>query len=126
MKAQRAVEIQAVLEGIPLPARRRELVEYAAHEDREAAALLARLLPDREFDRLDAVGEALTQPPRAPQAPQKLPVPESGKPPGGPEYLNPSPDSGRVRPSAPRTHPPKKVLQEQTKLQKKQQQRRES
>jgi Protein of unknown function (DUF2795) len=125
MDAQRVNEITVLLEGVALPAKRKELVEYAAHEDREVATLLAERLPDREFDRLDAVGEVLMQAPPPPEPPQKLSVPESGEPPGGDDYLNPSPESGEVRVSAPRTHPPQMVLEEQAKLQKKQQAKQE-
>ena len=58
MNFQRAAEIQVVLEGIALPATRDELVRYAAPQDAAAAAVLERL-PDRTYERLDDVGEAL-------------------------------------------------------------------
>jgi Protein of unknown function (DUF2795) len=121
MDAQRASEIQTLLEGVPLPAKRKQLVDYATHEDRAVASLLERLLPDREFSRLDEVGDELTRQPQPPGPPERLPQAESGRPPGGDDYTNPSPESGSVRVSAPRTHPPKVALEEQTKLQKKQQ-----
>ena len=124
MNAQRAAEIQVVLEGVPLPATRDELIRYARAESADAAELLEPL-PEGEYDRLDAVGEALTHAPRPPQPPGKPPRPESGKPPGGDDYLNPAPRRGAVRPSAPRTHPPQMVLEEQTQLQQKQQRRQE-
>jgi hypothetical protein len=124
VNAQRAAEIQVVLEGIPLPATRDELIRYAQAESTEAAQLLEPL-PEGEYDRLDAVGEALMHAPGKPQPPAKPPRPESGKPPGGDDYLNPAPEPGRVRPSAPRTHPPQMVLEEQTQLQQKQQQRQQ-
>jgi hypothetical protein len=90
MDFQRAAEIQIVLEGISLPATRDELVEYARREDRSAAQALERI-PDGEYDRLDAVGEALrrTAPQRREQT--QLPRPESGEPPGGGDYLEPHP-----------------------------------
>jgi hypothetical protein len=119
VNAQRSAELQVVLEGIPLPARRATLIEYAARQDSAAAAELE-LLPEGEYDRLDAVGEALLQPPRAPEPGRKPPRPESGKPPGGPDYLRADPQSGAVRPSAPRTHPPQKPMQEQSQLQQQQ------
>jgi hypothetical protein len=125
MHAQRSAELQVLLEGIPLPASRADLIEYARSQDASAAAVLE-ALPDAEYDRLDAVGEALLRPLRPPQlGTQRLPRPESGKPPGGDDYLNPAPRSGSVRPSAPRTHPPQMVLEEQTQLQQKQQQRQQ-
>jgi len=55
-----------------------------------------------------------------------LPRPESGKPPGGEDYVTPNPsDTGEVRPDAPRDHPPKKVLEQASKLQKEQQSKQE-
>jgi hypothetical protein len=122
--AQRSAELQVLLEGVPLPATRDELLAYARSQDRGAAALLERL-PDDEYDRLDAVGEALVDRPQAPQAPPLPPRPESGKPPGGSAYLDAGEDSGGVRPSAPRTHPPSQTIEEQSALQKKQQQAQE-
>jgi hypothetical protein len=125
MNAQRSAELQALLEGIPLPASRSDLLDYARSQDASAAAVLE-ALPDGDYDRLDAVGEALLRPPRPPRpGSQRPPRPESGKPPGGDDYLNPSPESGAVRPSAPRTHPPQMVLEEQTQLQQKQKKRQE-
>ncbi len=125
MDAQRSAELQVVLEGIPLPARRAMLIEYAASQDPTAAADLE-ALPEGEYDRLDAVGEALRQPPRAPGPARKPPRPESGEPPGGADYLRARPESGAVRPSAPRTHPPQEVLEEQSELQQAQQARKQS
>ena len=86
MNFQRAAEIQVVLEGIALPATRDELVRYAAQQDAAAAAELERL-PDRQFERLDDVGELLapTAPVRTASVP--LPRPESEGPPGGADYI---------------------------------------
>jgi Protein of unknown function (DUF2795) len=56
--ARRAAELQVVLEGVALPASKRQLLEYARREDEHAARDLA-ALPDREYDSLDDVGEAL-------------------------------------------------------------------
>jgi uncharacterized protein DUF2795 len=122
VNSQRAAEIQAVLEGIPLPAKRSELVEYARAQD-DGIARELESLPDDEFDRLDAVGELLTLVPAAPQPGVRLPVAESGKPPGGPDYLTPGPsDTGLVRHSAPRQNPPQQALEQATKLRTKQKQ----
>jgi hypothetical protein len=119
---QRATEIQAVLEGIPLPATRSQLVEYARTQDGGIARELEGL-PDEEFDRLDAVGERLTLAPTTQQPGERLPLPESGKPPGGPDYLTPGPsDTGLVRHSAPRQNAPQKALEQATKLRKSQKQ----
>jgi hypothetical protein len=116
---QRSAEIQAVLEGIDLPATRDELVRYAAREDRDAAAALERI-EDRSYDRIDAVGEELTPTAVASRGSSRLPKPESGKPPGGADYLRPFPASGGVRPSAPRDNPPSKTIEQQSKTQKRQ------
>jgi uncharacterized protein DUF2795 len=125
MNFQRAAEIQVVLEGIALPATRDELVRYAAQHDPAAAAVLERL-PDREFERLDDVGEELapTEPLRASSRP--LPKPESGEPPGGEDYVVAHPDdTGRVRADAPPDHPPQEVVKKATETQKKQAERQQ-
>jgi len=120
MDFQQVAEIQVVLEGVPLPASRRELIEYARREDARVAEALERI-PDGDYDRLDAVGEALMRAaPRRRDEP-KLPRPESGKPPGGSDYLNPRPESGAVRPSAPASNPLQRALEQQTQTQKRQQ-----
>jgi hypothetical protein len=121
MDTQRAAEVQAVLEGVPLPATRQALLEYARANDPSVARDLEGL-PDEEFDRLDAVGELLTRGAAAPKPPEHgLPRPESGKPPGGDDYLQPFPtDTGKVRHDAPRTNPPMKAIEQASKLQKEQ------
>src|SRR5436305_8745259 len=121
MDAQRATEIQAVLEGIPLPATRTDLLGYARENDPGILRDLEQL-PEQEYDRLDAVGELLTMQPSAPKPPEHaLPRPESGKPPGGDDYLTPFPDdTGRVHHDAPRTNPPQKAIEEASKKQKQQ------
>jgi hypothetical protein len=121
VNAQRAARIQAVLEGLPLPATRSQLLEYARHEDPEIVRDLEGL-PDEEFDRLDAVGQLLTLVPTAPQPENSVPRPESGKPPGGDDYLEPFPaDTGRVRHDAPRQNPPQKAIEQASQTQKRQQ-----
>lgn len=77
--------LEALLEGAPLPATRKDLVRYAKRQDPGAAARLAEL-PDRRFSSLDEVGEALApvQPAWAPR--HTKPVVESDLPPGGPLY----------------------------------------
>jgi hypothetical protein len=121
MDAQRATEIQTVLEGVTLPATRKDLLAYAREND---AGIIRDLeqLPDGEYDRLDAVGELLTMQPSAPKPPEHgLPRPESGKPPGGDDYLTPFPsDTGFVDHDAPRTNPPQKAIEEASKTQKRQ------
>jgi hypothetical protein len=58
VNAQRAAEIQVVLEGVRLPATRRELIAYARRWDPAAASELG-AIGDRAYDRIDEVGEAL-------------------------------------------------------------------
>ena len=89
MNLQRSAEIQVVLEGVKLPATRDELVRYAARWDNAAARELASI-PDREYDRIDGVAAALTAVEPVRPEPERLPRPESGKPPGGDAYLDPS------------------------------------
>jgi hypothetical protein len=126
MDAQRANEIQALLEGVALPATRASLVEYAAAEDEAAAEELRRCLPDQEFDRIDAVGDVLLAHVGAPHAPGKLPKPESGEPPGGDAYVDANAEPGAVRPSAPWTTPAADVVDQQSQTVKKQQSKSES
>ena len=120
-----AAEVQVVLEGVALPAQKRELIDYASTQDENAARQLEQL-PDREYRSLDEVGEALAPvQPSWPQPDVHRPREESGKPPGGDAYLDPHPEPGAVRPSAPAANPFQQVLQQQTKTQKEQQQRQE-
>ena len=94
----RVAELQVMLEGVALPASRRELIDYAQRQDAraEAIGLLSRL-PDREYRTLDEVGEELA--PVQPRLEREQPPPheESDKPPGGDAYLDPSPEPGSMR-----------------------------
>ena len=121
MDAQRAAEIQAVLEGVPLPATRAKLLAYAREQDPGVLRDLEEL-PEQEYDRIDAVGELLTMQASAPKPPEHGPPrPESGKPPGGDDYLTPHPtDTGKVHHDAPRDNPPQKAIEKASKMQKKQ------
>ena len=112
-----AAELQVLLEGVPLPAHKRELVEYAHSQDGEAARYLESL-PDREYRSLDEVGEALApvQPPRL-QPDAAVPREESDAPPGGENYVEPHPEPGTVRHDAPAGNPPQKTLEQQSKTQ---------
>ena len=85
---QVAAAVQSLLEGVPLPATRSELIEYARRQPGgEAFARELERIPEREYRALDEVGEAL-----APVQPQwrreqpEAPEPESGEPPGGDAY----------------------------------------
>ncbi len=94
-----AAQIQTLLEGVALPAEKRELLAYAARQQLQARQLEAlRGLPDREYETIDEVGEELArvQPPRRREVPQQ-PREESGAPPGGPAYVEPQPVAGEVR-----------------------------
>lgn len=97
MNLQRSAEIQVLLEGVALPATRDQLVHYAALQEAEAAVELERI-PDREYRSIDEVGEELVH--TQPHLPveQLLPQPESGRPPGGEDYVNPAPTPGAIRP----------------------------
>jgi hypothetical protein len=123
VSSQRAAELQVVLEGVPLPATKQELIAYAREQDERMATDLG-ALPDREYRSLDEVGEVLAPAqPSAPAPGPPLPHDESGEPPGGDAYLNPHPEPGAVRDDAPPSNPPQNVLEEQTKTQKRQQER---
>jgi uncharacterized protein DUF2795 len=84
--------VESLIEGMPLPARRDEIVEYAQIEGADEDMLDAlRALPDREYESADDIGETLRpaqanlpEPEPEPQAPQ----PESGEPPGGASYTS--------------------------------------
>jgi hypothetical protein len=120
MNLQRVAEIQVVLEGVKLPATRDDLVRYAESQDPQVARELERI-SNREYERLDDVAEELapTQPARAQGS--KPPRPESGQVPGGDDYVNPSPESGGVRPDAPHDNPPQKAIDKAQKTVKQQQ-----
>jgi hypothetical protein len=127
MDMQRSAELQVLLEGVDLPAKRRELVDYASRQD-DGGRFLAdlRSLPDREYRTLDEVGEELlqVQPSSEPQLLQ-LPRDESGRPPGGDAYTDPDAEPGAVREDWPEDNPPQKALEQQTETQKTQQQRQQ-
>ena len=92
-------ELQVLLEGVPLPASRQELLDRARREGAGPAELaLLEGLPDREYSSLDEVGEALlpVQPAREPEE-LGHPKPESGEPPSGSAYTDASEEPGWVR-----------------------------
>jgi hypothetical protein len=97
-RAQLAAVAQVALEGVPLPAPKRELVEYALRQ-RASYEVVEALdgLPDGTYARLDAVGEALAPTQPAPVRPVRVPEPESGAVPGGDSYLDPRPTPGEIR-----------------------------
>jgi len=126
MNFQRAAEIQVVLEGIALPATRDELVRYAAQHDAAAAAELEHL-PNREYERLDDVGEELAPTSAIRASSRPLPKPESDQPPGGLDYVRAYPDdTGEVQIDAPPDHPPMQVIEQASQLQKDQKAKQEA
>jgi hypothetical protein len=64
MGEARRAELESLLEGMPWPARRDEIVEHAEIEGADDDLLAAlRALPDREYDDTDDVGETLLHSP---------------------------------------------------------------
>jgi hypothetical protein len=81
-------QIEELLVGVPLPATKQELVDYARSQPggSRAAERLQRI-PDREYTAIQDAAEELepVQPERS--SPRiEPPTPESGKPPGGDAY----------------------------------------
>lgn len=78
--------LEALLEGVPLPATKDDLVTYAKRSGENRAVSLLKSLPHGRYEWLDQVGEALS--PVQPKWPRERRVPkaESGLPPGGPGY----------------------------------------
>ena len=88
MDTSRAAELQVLLVGVPIPATKDQLLEYAVQQRAEPIFLDAlRGLPEREYRSLDEVVEELVhvQPPRE-QKDVAQPHEESGEPPGGDDY----------------------------------------
>jgi hypothetical protein len=96
-------QLQVLLEGVSLPAKKRELIDYARGQEHEGLAGLLERLPDREYGSIDEVGEEL-----APVQPEWLspdahePRAESDLPPGGDAYTDASAEPGAVRQHGPR------------------------
>ena len=88
MAFQDAATVQSLLEGVPLPASREELIAYARRQpDGEEFAHELERLPEGDYRALDEVGEALAPvQPRRPRPQPDTPRAESGKPPGGDAY----------------------------------------
>jgi hypothetical protein len=97
-----AAELQVLLEGIPLPASKRELMAYARAQGGSELARLLERLPERKYRSLDEVGEELVpvQPDRSRSLPHE-PRAESGSPPGGQAYADASAEPGWVRERGP-------------------------
>jgi hypothetical protein len=117
--------LQALLEGVDLPASKDELIRYAELHDREGVASLLERLPEREYDRIDEVAETLMPVQPHPPAEQRTPHEESDLPPGGDDYVRAHPTPGRVRHDAPAENPPQKAIEQQSKTQNAQKERQE-
>ena len=94
-----AAELKTVLTGVPLPAQKSELLEYAVRQHAEPSLLdaLRTLSDDEEYSSLDQVVEELLQvQPRRPDPVPHEPREESGKPPGAEAYTEEDPQSGAV------------------------------
>jgi hypothetical protein len=125
MTFQQTAELQTLLEGVDLPAGKKQLLAYARSQDEQAAGVL-KALPDREYRSIDEVAEVLSPvQPASAQGGVHPPREESGNPPGGDAYLDSNAEPGAVRPSGPASNPPQKALEEQTKSQKRQQERQQ-
>jgi hypothetical protein len=96
-----AARTQTVLEGVALPASRDELVRHAraAGADDEVLAALEQL-PERRYGRIDDVGELIAPTHPGDERELATPRPQSGAPPGGDDYLEPSPSPGEIRPDS--------------------------
>lgn len=101
METAAAAELKSLLVGVPLPARKPDLLEYAVQQHAEPQLLgaLHSLPQEQEFASLDQVVEELLrmEPPREKPVPHE-PHEESGKPPGGESYTERDPTPGAVRP----------------------------
>ena len=102
MTIREVAELQVLLEGVPLPAEKQELIEYAREQNDHRLAGLLERLDDREYGSLDEVGEELVQvQPERPRPDPHQPRDESDLPPGGAAYTSASNDTGRVREHGP-------------------------
>jgi hypothetical protein len=96
-------QLQVLLEGVPLPAQKQQLIDYAREQDDHRVAGLLERLPDREYGTIDEVGEELVhvQPDRSTSDPHR-PREESDLPPGGAAYTDAHAQPGSVREHGPR------------------------
>ena len=88
--------VQTVLEGVPLPATKQELIDYARSQGaRERVLGVLQWIDDREYRLLDDVGEGIArvQPNSAPSSPAI----QSDEPPGRSWYTDPHPEPGSIR-----------------------------
>jgi hypothetical protein len=89
MNQSQAAELKTTLIGVPLPAKKPELLEYAVQQRAEPALLdgLRSLSDEKNYVSLDEVVEELLQVQPTWQSPvPPEPKEESGAPPGGDAY----------------------------------------
>ena len=101
MEPAAAAELKTVLVGVPLPAQKPDLLEYAVRQHAEPALIdaLHVLSDDKRYGSLDEVVEELLQVQPGGSAPAAHePEEESGKPPGRDDYTEQHPEPGAVRP----------------------------
>jgi hypothetical protein len=102
MSTREVAELQVLIEGVPLPASKHELLDYARRQDGGGLTSLLERLPDREYESLDEVGEELLPvQPEWKSSDADAPREESGKPPGGDAYTDASAEPGFVREGGP-------------------------
>jgi hypothetical protein len=103
VSTRKTAELQVLLEGVPLPAAKQQLIDYARSQPADPGLLrLLERLPDRDYRSLDEVGEALhpVQPTVERRRPREPRV-QSDLPPGGEAYTDPSAEPGWVRERGP-------------------------
>jgi Protein of unknown function (DUF2795) len=95
-----AAALKTTLVGVPLPAEKPQLLEYAVQQRTEPRLLegLRTLPEEKTYESLDDVVEELlhVQPPRLDPDPHE-PEEEAGAPPGGDAYTDKDPETGKVR-----------------------------
>ena len=98
----RVAQLQVLLEGVDLPASKDELLRYALRQNGDGGAIaLLETLPEKEYGSIDEVGETLEPVQPSARTQPDRPRPESGLPPGGSSYTEPSPEPGAVRERGP-------------------------
>jgi hypothetical protein len=94
MDTARAAVLKTLLEGVPLPAEKSELLAYATSQHAEPDLLATlRRLPDKEYESLtDVVEELVHAQPQRRDGEPTTPREQSGAPPGADDYTNANPD----------------------------------
>jgi hypothetical protein len=86
MTAPNRAYIEALLEGVPLPARPKDLADYARSEGDERLVALLGSLSKPRYGSLDEVGEEIQAVQPEWRQKRSRPRAESDLPPGGSEY----------------------------------------